>query len=156
MAQAIQVNFLSLSNGALHAVLAACAVATLAWLALCVRAREDSPHARASHTALGEFALVALAMLFLSERSWKHHYVLLMLPIAFLAWTAWNEQAPRRTRRIATVGLVATALLHGLSGSGVLGSHGSDLAEAYGVFLLGGLALFVACGHVLRRSAASS
>lgn len=156
LVEAIQVNVMSLSNGALHAVLAVTAALTLGWIALCVRAREDSPRDRAPHTVLGEFALVALAMLFLSERSWKHHYVLLMLPIAFLAWTAWDAHAPRHSHRIATLGLLATALLHGLSGSGVLGSHGSDLAEAYGVFLLGGLALFVSCGRVLPRAAAPS
>ena len=41
-------------------------------------------------------------------------------------------------------------MLHGLSGSGALGGHGSDLAEALGVFLWGGVALLAACATILR------
>ena len=33
---------------------------------------------------LGEFALVVLTMLFVSERSWKHHYVTVLLPYTYL------------------------------------------------------------------------
>ena len=35
---------------------------------------------------LGEVALVVLTMLFVSERSWKHHYVTLLLPTRYLVW----------------------------------------------------------------------
>ena len=40
--------------------------------------RRDDPR------LLGEFSLVVLTMLFASERSWKHHFVTIVLPIAFL------------------------------------------------------------------------
>ncbi len=33
---------------------------------------------------LGEVALVVLTMLFVSERSWKHHYVTVLLPYTYL------------------------------------------------------------------------
>ena len=33
---------------------------------------------------LGEVALIVLTMLFLSERSWKHHYVTVLLPYSYL------------------------------------------------------------------------
>ena len=35
---------------------------------------------------LGEFSLVVLTMLFVSERSWKHHYVTLLLPYTYLMY----------------------------------------------------------------------
>jgi hypothetical protein len=98
---------------------------------------------------LGEFAMLALAMLFLSERSWKHHWVLLMLPIAFLTRETWGPGAPSR-RRLAWAALAASAVLHAASGSAVLGERGSDLAEAYGAYLWGGLVLFAAVGWLLR------
>ena len=40
--------------------------------------RRDDPR------LLGEFSLVVLTMLFLSERSWKHHFVTLLLPYTYL------------------------------------------------------------------------
>jgi hypothetical protein len=47
---------------------------------------------------------------------------------------------------------VLAALCLGASGSGVAGSLGSDYAESWGVFLLGGLALFAATAALLVRS----
>jgi outer membrane lipoprotein SlyB len=74
-----------------------------------------------------------------------------MLPVAFLTWTALGPAGVDRTaRRVAVLGLAASAALHGLTGSAVLGAHGSDLAEAWGAFLLGGVALFGAVGWLLR------
>jgi hypothetical protein len=55
-------------------------------------------------------------------------------------------------RRIAWAALAASALLHGASGSGVLGDRGSDLAEAYGAYLWGGLVLFAAVGWLLASA----
>jgi hypothetical protein len=140
----LSINALSLSPGGLRALWALAALATLAALAVCLRPRA----ARRPPVVLGEFALLALAMLFLSERSWKHHWVLLMLPIAFLARETWGSATPSR-RRIAWTALAASAVLHGSSGSAVLGGRGSDLAEAYGAYLWGGLALFAAVGWLL-------
>jgi len=121
--------------------------AILAFVAWCAR---SSREVRSSAATLGEFALVALAMLFLSERSWKQHYVTLFLPITFLAWLVATRGWRDPVSRIAALALAASALLHGLTGSGLLGDRASDYAEAYGVWLFGGLALFVACGVALR------
>ena len=149
----VRVNLLSLSPEGLRLLhRSACILVLLAvlWFSHALRS------ARASAATLGEWAAVALAMLMLSERSWKQHYVTLFLPLAFLAWHALRSATPPRLRLIAWSGLAASALLHGLSGSGVLGPHGSDLAEAYGVFLWGGAALFAACGWILRAAASES
>lgn len=145
----VSVNLLSLSQTQMHVLWAALCIAMLAFVARCTRT------ARAQLTGaavVGEYALIALAMLFASERSWKQHYVTLLLPITFLAWTAASRGRRDRTGRIAIAALGASAVLHGLTGSGVLGDRASDLAEAYGVWLAGGLALFVACGLALRAT----
>jgi hypothetical protein len=146
----VSIHVLELSQRELRALHAAAVLATLCALAWCARPREG----RGAPIALGEFALLALAMLFLSERSWKHHWVLLMLPVAFLTWiVAEPGAATRGERRLALAALAVSAALHGLTGSGVLGARGSDLAEAYGAFLWGGLVLFAAVGFLLRRRA---
>ena len=151
----LSINVLALAPEGLRALWALAALATLAALALCLRPRAG----RGAPVVLGEFAMLALAMLFLSERSWKHHWVLLMLPIAFLAREVSAPASQRvppgareSRRRIAWAALAASALLHGASGSGVLGDRGSDLAEAYGAYLWGGLVLFAAVGWLLASA----
>ena len=46
-------------------------------------------------TARARFALVVLTMLFVSERSWKHHFVTLLLPYTYLVWEIYF---PRKVR----------------------------------------------------------
>jgi alpha-1,2-mannosyltransferase len=149
--QDVFVNVLALSPEGLRLVhRAACAlvlVLLLAWTHAPVERR-------AGPRVVGEWALVTLAMLMLSERSWKQHYVTLLFPVAFLAWSAFGAHATLRGRRTALAGLLCAAATIALSGSGVLGPRGSDLAEAYGLFLWGALALFVACGRLLARESA--
>jgi len=152
--RAVSIHWAALDAAAFRAVHLALCAAVVVYLLWCLgpgRAARQAAGARAGARVLGEFALLALAMLFLSERSWKHHYVLLCFPLAFLAWRALR--LPRRDARfrVAVLGLAASALLNGLSGSAVLGARASDLAEAWGAWFAGGLALFVACGEILRR-----
>ncbi len=97
-----------------------------------------------------EFGALAMVMLLVSERSWKHHYVPVVLPLAALAWLALSTTGP--ARRNAAIGLGAWALCAGATGSGILGDRGSDLAEAYGAFVIGALVLFaVSCRALLRE-----
>lgn len=148
--RAVSVHWAALDPGAFRAVyLALCAVVVV-YLLWCLGPARATRSARGARV-LGEFALLALAMPFLSERSWKHHYVLLCFPLAFLAWRALRLPRSDARFRIAVLGLAASALLNGLSGSAVLGARASDMAEAWGAWLAGGLALFVACGEILRR-----
>jgi alpha-1,2-mannosyltransferase len=142
------VNVLALSPEALRWVHRGAAALVLAALLLWTRAPRGE---RSGERVVGEWALVTLAMLMLSERSWKQHYVVLLFPLAYLVARAWRDRGARPT---AVAGLAAAALAIALSGSGVLGARGSDLAEAYGLFLCGGIALFVACGHLLARDGA--
>jgi alpha-1,2-mannosyltransferase len=116
-------------------------VGLLAWLCRTRTARRDDPR------LLGEFALVVLTMLFVSERSWKHHYVTLVLPYTYLAYRVGIAGLSRGTRTTLGGVLVLSALLIA-STSDVVGKlfhpQGHKLAQAYGMFLWSGVVLYVA------------
>jgi hypothetical protein len=104
----------------------------------------------ASRDGLRAFALLSIAMVALSERSWKQHYVVLVFPLAYLVAVAFERRD--RTRTIALAALGASALTHALSGEGLLGERTSDLLEAHGAFLFGALVLFAATALCHSRS----
>ena len=110
------------------------------WVAWPRSASPDSPL-----RMLGMGALLGLAMLLLSERSWKHHHVLLPLALAFLTRAA----AFRHTRVLASICLAVALLAFAGTGDALLGSWGSDLAEAYGAYCFGDLVLFLGIGRLL-------
>src|SRR4029078_1335591 len=60
---------------------------------------------------LGEFALVVLTMLFVSERSWKHHYVTLLLAYTYLMSRVALADVSRRVRVVLGIGLGESVLL---------------------------------------------
>ncbi|MFO0822682.1 MAG: glycosyltransferase family 87 protein [Gemmataceae bacterium] len=76
-----------------------------------------------------ECGLIVLAMLLLSERTWKHHAVVLLLPAAVLTLAAAFELKDR-SRRFVVGSLVAAAALMTLPG--LFGPRASDLAMVYG------------------------
>ena len=76
-----------------------------------------------------ECSLIVLGMLLLSERSWKHHAVTLLLPAAVLAH-ATTLGLPEGCRRFIVWSLVGSLLLMTLPG--LFGSRGQDLALVYG------------------------
>lgn len=80
-----------------------------------------------------ECGLIVLAMLLLSERTWKHHAVVLLLPAAVLTWAAAFELT-QRSRRFVIGSLVAAAALMTLPG--LFGPRSSDLALVYGTHTL--------------------
>lgn len=144
----LSIHWIALEHADFKLVFYACAAAVLAFVAWAARS------ARTPQAALGEYALVALAMLLLSERSWKQHYVTLVLPLAFLLSHA-SGAAPVRVRRrsLALVGFAFA--LTGLTGEGLLGERRSDLTEAYGAWTWAALALLVGVGLALRESRAA-
>lgn len=77
----------------------------LAWLCRTKADRRDDPR------LLGEFALVVLVMLFVSERSWKHHYVTVLLPFTYLAYRAFDPRVSRGARAAIGGALVLSSLL---------------------------------------------
>jgi len=80
-----------------------------------------------------ECGLIVLGMLLLSERTWKHHAVILLIPATALAWCAMFE-LPRRLRQVITGVLITSALLMMLPG--LFGSRAGDLALVYGTHTL--------------------
>jgi len=75
--------------------------------------RRDDPR------LVGEFALVALTMLFVSERSWKHHYVTLLFPVSYLVarLCAPPERVSLRSKAVIAGAMAWAAVLIVLTSS---------------------------------------
>ncbi len=148
-AEDVRIGVMSLSDRAFQWLFRAAALA-LVGVSLWATRERQTPERRDGRAAV-EFALFCLVMLLLSERTWKHHHVLLILPLAWLAVGAVDiTRAAWERRAKGLLSLFAFATLT-LSGSGVLGDRGSDLAEAYGVFTAFDLLLVAALVFELRR-----
>jgi hypothetical protein len=162
-APAVQINVANLEPATAKMILkgmAAAIVASIGWISR-RRATETSPRRR-----LHEIGLVLLAMLALSERSWKHHYAIsLVSVVALLAEGAWAAmRAPpatagleasahpagrRRTSgRWLFFGLVGAGfILMALAGKDLVGERRADLAQAAGAYLAA--ACVLALGHLV-------
>ncbi|MEZ5979203.1 MAG: glycosyltransferase family 87 protein [Planctomycetota bacterium] len=139
----VSIAVLHLGEGAflwVHRVAALAVVAATAFVVARPRARRDT---------LGVFALLALATVLVSERSWKQHYVVIALPLAYLAAEALESRGS--ARRLAAAAFALAVLLVGATGSGLLGDRGSDLAEAYGAFTVAALVLWATCAALHLR-----
>ena len=142
----LRINLVSLDQHTVCQIIRIASLSVLGCLVLfCRTPREDRKHLG----NLGEFAMVFLAMLFLSERSWKHHYILLIFAHGFLLYyllimrpTGWRKWVPLSS-------LILGVFCHSFLSSSTLGHYWSDVAEAYGVYLLGGISLFVGCSAAL-------
>src|SRR5262249_13143395 len=124
----------------------------LALLAVLCRTRTRD---RRDPRLLGEFALVVLTMLFVSERSWKHHYVTVLLPITYLVSEFFSPGLGPRGRAWI---LLAWALSFGLmaSPSAEIGGwfyegQGHEIAQGYGLFMWAGVVLYATVAWRLWR-----
>ena len=120
----------------------------LAWLCRTRTQRRNDPR------LLGEFSLVVLTMLFVSERSWKHHYVTLLLPYTYLAYRVGVKGLPRMTRTVLGGVLVVSAFLIATTSSEIGGlfahGRGHKFAQAYGMFFWSGVVLYLATAWQVR------
>jgi hypothetical protein len=119
----------------------------LAVVLLCrwpVRGANDT---RAGWRFAAECSLICLGMLLFSERTWKHHAVVLLLPLAVLTYAVAAVELPRRVRNFTLGVLVATFIL--TAGPGLLSGHMNDLALVYGTHTLAFVLLAVAVGLLL-------
>jgi hypothetical protein len=123
-------------------------VGLLGWLCRTRTSRRDDPR------LLGEFGLVVLTMLFVSERSWKHHYVTVLLPYTYLVYQAVAAPATRRVRAILVGSLAFSALLMASSSSDlsdlVAGEGAHEVALYYGLFFWSAVVIFVAAAWRVR------
>ncbi len=94
-----------------------------------------------------EYAFVVLGMLLLSERTWKHHAVTLIIPAAALiAAVAAGNLSPRGRLTVLIV-IAAAGLL--MVVPGLCGRHIQDLALVYGTHTVAFLGLMAAVAGVL-------
>ena len=102
-----------------------------------------------------EFALVLLAMLLLSERSWKHHYVTILPSfVALFSWIAHRSDAGFARSIVVALSATAAGLIV-LTSQDVLGTiagdHVVEIIQAYGAYTISAL-LLVVCHIIVRRS----
>ena len=126
-------------------------IALLGVLAFFCRTKARS---RTDARLFGEFALVVLVMLFVSERSWKHHFVTLLLPYTYLVYRATVAPATRRVRWVLATCLFLSAFLIATTstefGGLVAGGKGHKIAQFYGMFFWSALLLFLATAWRVR------
>jgi hypothetical protein len=143
----LRVNFVSLDYQTVSLVVRIASllvVGCLAWF--CRTPGKDRKHLG----NVGEYALVFLAMLFISPRSWKHHYVLLILAHGFILYYLLSMR-PAGWRKWMPLGsLIFASVCFLLFSDSTLGRYWSDVAEAYSVYVIGAISLFVGCAAVLK------
>lgn len=108
----LDINFVALDRKQVAIALKGLSIAmvlAMLWLCRTRSSRRDDPR------LLGEFALVVLTMLFVSERSWKHHYVTLLLPLAYLACRVSSSALPVRDRVKIGIALASSGVLMALT-----------------------------------------
>jgi len=135
-------------GGLLRPAISTTVVAALAWFCRAKISRRHDPR------LLLEYGLVLLAMLLLSERTWKHHAT--TLPLVYLGvWYVltclpWSE----RFRGWFVAGLVVQLImLVGLS-EGLVGDRLADQIMDAGFFCSGLVLCFVQTGFLLHALAA--
>jgi hypothetical protein len=96
---------------------------------------------------LGEFALLACAMVLLSPMSSKSHFCVLLLPAVFCAGSLWF----RRWDPVVLGLCVLAMILGSLTSKGLVGSHLGNEFLARGSVTFCTLCLFFATAHVLHR-----
>ena len=98
----------------------------------------------AARRARSEFAGAApffCCVVLLSPLSWKAHFVILVLPIAYLLFLA---KASNNARRSIAATLVAAFVLFNLTSPHVIGLAAAEWADAHSLVSLGALLIFVA------------
>jgi alpha-1,2-mannosyltransferase len=120
-------------------------------LAFFCRARAED---RRNPRFLGEIALVVLTMLFVSERSWKHHFVTLLIPYTYLVWELYQPTVATWKRYVIGGSLLLSCLLMATTstelGGQFAGGRGHEIAQGYGMFLWAAVVLYVAVAWRLR------
>jgi alpha-1,2-mannosyltransferase len=121
------------------------AVALIGLLAYLCRTKTTD---RRDPRLLGEVALVVLTMLFVSERSWKHHYVTVLLPYTYLVSEFFSQRVGPRGRAVLAASWATSFCLMAATSTEIGGlfaeGQGHEIAQGYGSFLWAGVVLYAA------------
>ncbi len=144
-------NIASLPPGLVGILVKAVSVGCVALLAFFCRSKNPD---RKTLAYLGEVSLVVLTMLFLSERSWKHHFVTLVFPFTYLMSELFSPRTSPKARWGVFMALAASFFLMASTSPefGGLFAHGKghEIAQGYGMFLWAAVVLFIAVAWRLR------
>ncbi len=99
-----------------------------------------------------EYSLIAVGMLLFSERTWKHHCVTLVLPMAVLCHRLAYDSARRVW--LASM-LIASEALIALTSNGLFSELTADLAQVYGAYVAAFVVVVVALVTELVANAPS-
>jgi len=128
-------------------------IALLALLAFFCRTPTDD---RRDPRLLAEIAMVVLTMLFISERSWKHHFVTLLVPYAYLVWEFYFPSKGPGSRWGIGGALGGSFLLMATTSPEIGGlfadGRGHEIAQGYGMFLWAAVLLYATVAWRLLAS----
>jgi len=149
-----RVNLVRLSKRQAWWLLRVLIIGILAWLAFVCRTPTTD---RRDWRLVAEFSLILLAMLFLSERSWKHHYVSVCVPVAVVTAQWLLRTRSRRTRRLLAASLAAVFVLMALTSPELAawlgpGGYGHKYMQAGGAFFWSGVVLFCTVSALLLQA----
>jgi len=89
-------------------------------------------------------------MLFVSERSWKHHYVTVLLPITYLVSEFFSPRVGQRGRRAIIFAWAMSFGMMAATSSDIGGNfaegQGHEIAQGYGLFMWAGVVLYATVG----------
>jgi hypothetical protein len=136
-------NLASLSPSVVSYAIKAAACILLALLAVLCRTKTTD---RRDPRLLGEVALVVLTMLFVSERSWKHHYVTVLIPYTYLVAEFFSPGVGPRLRALMALSWALSFSLMASTSTEIGGlfdgGQGHEIAQGYGAFLWAGIVLY--------------
>ncbi|QEH38024.1 Polyprenol-phosphate-mannose-dependent alpha-(1-2)-phosphatidylinositol mannoside mannosyltransferase [Aquisphaera giovannonii] len=149
----LDVNLVSWPPQAVGYLIKGVSLGFLALLAFFCRTQSED---RRDPRFLAEFALVVLTMLFVSERSWKHHFVTLLLPYTYLVAELYAPSRRPGSRIAIGAVLALSCVLMATTSSEVggvfAGGRGHEIAQGYGMFLWAAMALYAGVAWRLRRA----
>jgi len=147
------VNIIELDQRAALWILKAMIVALVAWtIRLCRTPTGDRLDIRLTY----EFAIVFVAMLLISERSWKHHFVVMLLPYAAVLACGWRAKRGSQFRFWIWASLAGAFFAMASTSTEIAGWFGNGAghkyAQAYGLFCVSAVLVFVVLSAILSRA----
>lgn len=148
-------NFLTLDTQTVQWILKGLGLIFMVLVVLSCRTPMNHP---ARWRLAAEFSIVCLGMLLFSERTWKHHCVVLLLPFTVVCYylSALRSGVSLRVYLAAT--LAVALILMTSTSTGVFNGHDQlgKLAQVYGAYVWAYLVLLVALLVLLWRKDAAS